>query len=583
VTEKEALPVPYPNTRPRLRRLVGPPLRGSVAAALLVLALAGPTSAQPTGAAEVSGTVLALDGGELVLDVGAAQGLATGTTVELWRPLELKHPVTGKIVRDRFRIGTLELVQVRPLMSLARAVGEPLRPPQRGDVVLLAGASPLPAAAPSGGASSGAKPPAEAPAGAQAGDAKPAEGAGLDADAAAVAKMFEELSGADLVTRIRRYEDYVRTTPNGRFARVLYEEALSLRNLYALSREPKGEATGGATPSPTPDPDALSFTLPSEVLAESPLSLALELVGSQGAVLHVRTTGQPAYASFPMSARGDRYFGVVLPAEQLVAPELELFIEATDALGHPHAVLGSPADPLRLAVRKIERPRAPDPVEAEASVWADYADYNRMRGNDRVFQTEGSIGMRLGDTGVRAVRTGFGVYRGVGGGIAELDDLGLDGREIGLTYGYLEGEFAPSAKFSVISRLAVGLLEDGVSGGAQGLIRIGSDRGTNLVLGGEVLGGVGLRSIVELNLAAFERFPILFRAEVTDQPAGVADTSEAADSSVARGETDVGLRGIVQGGFRVTPDFALSLRGSFQGRNIKHAGPGFGGGVSYTW
>jgi hypothetical protein len=583
VTEKEALPVPYPNTRPRLRRLVGPPLRGSVAAALLVLALAGPTSAQPTGAAEVSGTVLALDGGELVLDVGAAQGLATGTTVELWRPLELKHPVTGKIVRDRFRIGTLELVQVRPLMSLARAVGEPLRPPQRGDVVLLAGASPLPAAAPSGGASSGAKPPAEAPAGAQAGDAKPAEGAGLDADAAAVAKMFEELSGADLVTRIRRYEDYVRTTPNGRFARVLYEEALSLRNLYALSRKPKGEATGGATPSPTPDPDALSFTLPSEVLAESPLSLALELVGSQGAVLHVRTTGQPAYASFPMSARGDRYFGVVLPAEQLVAPELELFIEATDALGHPHAVLGSPADPLRLAVRKIERPRAPDPVEAEASVWADYADYNRMRGNDRVFQTEGSIGMRLGDTGVRAVRTGFGVYRGVGGGIAELDDLGLDGREIGLTYGYLEGEFAPSAKFSVISRLAVGLLEDGVSGGAQGLIRIGSDRGTNLVLGGEVLGGVGLRSIVELNLAAFERFPILFRAEVTDQPAGVADTSEAADPSLARGETDVGLRGIVQGGFRVTPDFALSLRGSFQGRNIKHAGPGFGGGVSYTW
>ncbi len=79
------------------------------------------------------------------------------------------------------------------------------------------------------------------------------------------------------------------------------------------------------------------------------------------------------------------------------------------------------------------------------------------------------------------------------------------------------------------------------------------------------------------------RLPVLFRAEVTDQPAGVAASGDTSDPNLATGETDVGLRGIVQGGFRVTPDLALSLRGSFQGRNIKHAGPGFGGGVSYTW
>lgn len=577
MTEKEDLTVPYPNTRPRRRRLVRPPLLGSVAAALLVLALAAPLSAQPTSAGEVSGTVLALDGGELVLDVGAAQGLATGATVELWRPLELKHPVTGKTVRDRFRIGTLELVQVRQVMSLARPVGEPTRPPQRGDVVLIAGtAAPL-ASAPT--PREAGKPSAPPPSSSPPGEAKELEGVPLDADAAAVAKMFEELAGADLATRIRRYEDYVRTTPNGRFARVLYEEALSLRNLYTLSRKPEGKGT----PTVASEPELASFALPAEVLAESPLSFAVELRSARGAVLHARTRGQPAYASFPMSARGERYFGIVLPGDQLVAPELELFVEAIDELGRAHAVLGSASAPQRVTVRKVERPRAPEPVEAEASVWADYADYNRMRGNDRVFQTEGTIGMRLGDTGVRAVRTGFGVYRGVGGGVAELDELGKDGRKIGLTYGYLEGEFAASAKFSVIGRLAVGLLEDGVSGGAQGLIRIGNDRSTNLVLGGEVLGGVGLRSIVELNLDAFERFPVLFRAEVTDQPAGVAASGDTSDPNLATGETDVGLRGIVQGGFRVTPDLALSLRGSFQGRNIKHAGPGFGGGVSYTW
>lgn len=551
----------------------GPPLSLGVLTLFGVLGLAGSAAAQAPST-ELSGTVLALDGAELVLDLGSAQGLVVGTSVELWRPLELKHPVTGKMVRDRFRIGTLELVQVRDVMSLARPVGEPLRPPQRGDRVIVARANELPPATPSGALQptpARSTPHADAPA--------DAEGAApLDDDAASVAAMFEELAGADLATRIRRYEDYVRAKPKGRFARVLYEEALSLRNLYELSRKPRNRAAEAA-----PAPNLVASALPSEVLAESPLSLALELnAASQGAVLHARTKGEPAYASYPMVPRGEGYFGVVLPEKQMVAPELELFIEATDEAGRAHAVLGSSAAPIHLGVRAVERPRPPDPIDAQASLWADYADYNRLRGNDRVFQTEGTVGMRFGDTGVRAVRSGFGVYRGVGGTIEELDELDLPGRRIGLTYGYLEGEFAPSRGFSVITRLAVGLLDDGVSGGAQGLIRIGNDRSTNLVLGGEVLGGVGLRSIAELNLEEFERFPIVLRNEVTDQPAGVAD-SGTAEATSARGENDVGIRVIAQGGFRVTPSFVLSLRGSFQGRNIKHAGPGFGGGVSYSW
>jgi len=49
------------------------------------------------------------------------------------------------------------------------------------------------------------------------------------------------------------------------------------------------------------------------------------------------------------------------------------------------------------------------------------------------------------------------------------------------------------------------------------------------------------------------------------------------------GENEVGVRTIVQVGYRFTPDFVAALRVSFQGRTIDHAGPGFGGAVGYTW
>jgi len=201
-----------------------------------------------------------------------------------------------------------------------------------------------------------------------------------------------------------------------------------------------------------------------------------------------------------------------------------------------------------------------------------------------VWQTEGSVGMRFQDTGLRAARTGFGVYRGIGGSLAELDEQKLSGRRVGLTYGYLEGEFGLSYFTSIIGRMVIGLEDDGVNGGAQALLRIGNDRDTNLTIGGEVLGGIGLRGITELQLATFPRVPILFRTEVTNQPAGVGSgVTSLGDKTVAVDQGEVGARAIAQVGYRFLPDLVIAVRGSYQGRTINHAGPGFGGAVSYQW
>ena len=117
----------------------------------------------------------------------------------------------------------------------------------------------------------------------------------------------------------------------------------------------------------------------------------------------------------------------------------------------------------------------------------------------------------------------------------------------------------------------VGQLErtaSAITGGAQAFVRVGNDLRTNLSIGGEVLGSVGQRGIVQLDWRTIKRVPIVLRTEVTNQPAN---------------STDVGARAIAQVGYQLTNELVVAARGSYQGRTINHAGPGAGLAVSYQW
>src|SRR5262249_39160696 len=162
----------------------------------------------------------------------------------------------------------------------------------------------------------------------------------------------------------------------------------------------------------------------------------------------------------------------VVPADRMVAPALEYFIEGTTANGKATPIEGTPDLPNVLPVFEPPRPYAPRKLPSHVEIATDYADYNRLRGNDYSIQTEGWAGVRIGDVGVRALRTGFGVYRGVGGSVDDLDKRNLAPRSVGLTYGWLEAEFGIVHIFSLGGRVAVGLLDSGVSGGGQIMLRI---------------------------------------------------------------------------------------------------------------
>jgi hypothetical protein len=501
------------------------------------------------GEVTLQGWVVGFDGPDVVIDLGTKQGLESREVVELWRPVKLKHPVTGRVVTDRFLIGTLRVNQVRERLSWARVLESPERQIAVGDMVILRKKAPEPQVLPPSppAAKSAATPPGGE------GTPFPAPAAALAsqrADAQRVAGLFAALAGKPPEERAAAYE---RLAP---VVAVRFRQAL-LERLYQVD-------------------------LPETVRPDKDFVIALWMPGrDSGAMLHLRNPGQLAYHPIPMQPTGEYYYQAVVPGRLLEPRRVQLFIERVDSEGRTHPLLGSAAEPEQFTVRSEPDLTPESAVHASAHLSTDYADWNRLRGNDYAWQTEGDLGLRLRDTGIRALRTGFGVYRGKGGTVNELDREQQAPRSVGLTYGFLETEVGFSTVIALLGRAAVGLGDTGVEGGAHLYLRFGHDQRTNLRVGGEILGGIGLRAVAELELQQFELVPLLFRSEVTNQPAGSSAPGEPGQAMRNAGE--VGVRMVGQVGYRVLPELTLALRGSYQGRNIRHAGPGGGAAVSYCW
>lgn len=533
----------------------------SGAAAAVVLAVAVPARAQSAPAAAhgtaapapPDATVVAIDTGDLVVDIGSAKGMHEGDVLELWRPVRLRHPVTGQVLVDRFRIGSVRLTQVRGALSLSVIEGALSRPPATGDVVVLpdrgveapqAKVSPVPAVNATPNASAGANANANADA-----NAKPAA---VDGEAQALSELMTALTGSVPSQRVVAYETFVRSHPRSRFARVLREEIDALR-------------------APTPPERTYRWSAPKldRVRAGEPQSFAVELDPAfVGAVVHVRHKGAAGYRSLPMQNVGPRYWAATLPGDAMTDGGMEYFVEGVPSDQPAVAVIGTAAEPRDVVVEKLPGSPRPPGTLAQVTLQSEYASFNAKHANDYVWQTEGSVGWRLHDHGIRAIRSGFGVLRGEGGSLQELDVLGKAPEKVGLTYGYVEAEIALSTTYALIARPILGLRERGITGGAQAFVRVGNDLRTNLSIGGEVLGSVGQRGIVQLDWRTIKRVPIVLRTEVTNQPA---------DSS------DVGARAIAQVGYQLTNELVVAVRGSYQGRTINHAGPGAGLAVSYQW
>jgi hypothetical protein len=507
----------------------------------------------PTSEAPVTATVVALDAEQLVLDVGKDR-VKVGDTLRLFRTIEVKHPLSGKLLRDRFPNGSARVVQAGDALSIAVPVEAPPRPPAIGD------------------------------------------GAERERPAPVVRTVAPQCSECARVVQVQReiLELWYSTLGKPIEQRVsLLRAFLELRPASPYRSWLESEITfyssGQAASSARPIASEAAASALAKVVRALPLERALEgtklvagvYVPPETRLRSVRLwlrkdrkAGEYTPLDYALDARGQGR--VEVPESFVQAPGFAYFIEATLGDNSALPVLASAAAPRFCTVQK--KPGAP--VRSNMSrvrAATEYVSFDGLTGRDYYYLFEADFLLRLPTRVLEGLRTGYGHYRGRGGSVKELDELELSPAPAAFTYGYLELVLGLHELFALMPRLEVGLgrppnesnsIKSQLRAGGQLRVRIGRANGTHLILAGETIPEIGQRAFVGLSLGLLEKFPMAFEVHVTDQP---VNTDE------------LGVRAVFELGYRPSPVFALSARASYQGRTINHTGPGLGLAATFDW
>jgi hypothetical protein len=567
-----------------------------LACALLPCAFASAVGAQGAASnastAAVRATIVRIDGDDYVVDAGHGT-VAPGDELQVYRSLEVRHPITRKTLRDRFTIATVRVEQVGATLSIARLVGTPRHAIATGD------AAESPYAAPAGEIAG----PAETAAGvatatpaasgvtaarntsaAQASRAAPASRVASvagDAENAALGRVWRATLEQAPAARAQLYSQHLRAFPRSPHRELLLREIAYLRD-YAASLETLAKRAQSVERSLPPElARSVQLRVPDSAAPGKPLPLAASVqlqAPVRNLLLHVRPAGESGFRSLPMPLDENRHARTTVPAELVRAPGLELFVEAVGRDGNVVPAVGTVSEPRSVRVRE------PDPEKRDRDALpgsrvrfsSELASFDGTSGRDYYLVSEGDFLLRLRRGHLYGVRMGYGHYRGEGGTLKALDEDRLEPATAGFTYGFLESEIAVTDLVGLALRGTLGLgrpesvdeQQDAVTGGFQLRVRLGAPEGTRLVVAGELLPEIGQRAFLALYWDVIERLPMAAEVQVTDQPVN---------------SDELGVRLIYELGWRITPQLVVALRPSYQLRTIKHAGPGIGLAAAFDW
>jgi hypothetical protein len=522
-------------------------------------------------------TILHIDGDEIVIDAGRAR-VESAHELIVYRAIEVRHPITRKLLRDRFVIGSLQVVQPGEALSVTKASGAPAHPFAVGDVVELR--APPPTAAGEPVAATLAPDASSAPAQAAATDlpagAPGSSTATLTAERELLSYWYASLA-QDPERRARLYLAYLQRNPSSPYKDFVAGEIRYLRELDAkLMQQSRTAQAAPARPTRAATVDMLAVT---GAQADRELQLAARVrpgPGFRGLVLHARPLEDAGYRSFTMQLDARGHARVRIPRELLRAPGLAYFIDAVDSAGQSGAVIADAEHP-KLVVVRGPRP-TPKHVEraTRARFSSELASFDSTNARDYFWVNEGDFLYRVRHGALYGVRLGYGHFRGEGGTVQELDVDKLQPQPAGFSYGFFEAEFALHRLLGAALRGTLGLgrpeqagsQRDGITGGFQVRARIGEADGTRLVLAGELMPEIGQRAFIGLAWEAIARVPMSTEIVVTDQPVN---------------SDELAVRLIYEIGYRFSDRVSVALRPSYQLRTIRHAGPGIGVAATFDW
>ena len=507
-----------------------------------IVALLTFCASAPAWAAE--GVIVQREGDEIVIDLGSKDGLRRGTTVAVYRRLEVVHPITKKKIEDRFPIGMLQLDEVGENLSIVRDWAPLERDPEAGDFVVFdVPPTPTPTRAPEG-----------------------ADKPGDSFDAA-----FRETLGRSLHDRVETWQAFLRRNPDSPWTEHVN---LELRWLRATISGGQGEQ------EETPPPPELRVdgvvAMPGAVEVGSPIVVDVSAWHPDRVDrirVNYRRVGDPTHRVLELQRSGDYNWSGELPADVASdATQLEYFAETIRRDGQLERTAVDSAP-----IVDIRRP-APDPLgpqdRSRAMVVADYVNFSAGKAQDEYSRFEANYRYAVDTWILSGFSAGVGVFRGAGASLAALN-AGEPARASLLSYGFAQVDLQLVEYVGINARALVGnnqqlgpadsVFEDAF--GLRGEMWFGQQEGTQLRAGAAFTDTIGAEAWVTLDIAAIERVPMSGEVVVTNLPVG----------------EDLGVSLNYGAGWAFTDWFSLLGRVGWNARTISHHGPTAGIGTLFQW
>ena len=560
-----------------------------------------------TGAiAHARGSVLKVEEGRAFIDLGTEAGVAVGSVVTLYHVISVKHPVSGKPVRDSFPLAKLRVLNSGSKISVVAVpesiasrivAGDEVELASDPQVVIDPWTQPRPSSRSTiDGAAARARRLSEVNAAQK-----------KIAIVSEVETVWSQTLGQPIEKRIALWKNYLDHRPESPYrsaisqalselesmteeaaeaARMTPEERRARAQIRKLSRlDPDFSGTGGfflRPPKHTDEGVPVDLTF----LVAFPDKI-------QSGWLYYRPEGAASYKRTELRAAGDSYLKGTIPGDAVRPPNVEYFVEVLEVAGQsPAAVHGSNADPETLSVTASP---AVDPRDergrSQITTFLDYVDFDGLspdRDFDQYVHSEIDFMYRFRKRYVHSLRLGFGTMQGVGGPKDIIDDdptgcVDTTGtfrcRKVGYNYAYTELEWHLGPYVGVALRPQWGSAKrdrSPIAGedrqffrafGMRGRIRFGREEGSNLLLGAAATQRLGKLFEASFNWAVLPEYPLVASIQVTDQPV----------------IEDFGVRLMVDAGWKRYDWFYPSLRLAYQARDIDHAGPSAGFAANFKW
>jgi hypothetical protein len=550
---------------------------------LLIVALLAAT-------AHAGPVVLAVDGKDIYVDLGAKDGVGAGSKLELLHEIVAKDPRTGATLRDHFALGTLVVDRAGDRVAVAHADAELAKRVIAGDGVVLVSSK-----------RHFVDPWAEQVAASKAAVVPPSAPGGPD-HAALARQAWQETLGLPPEQRIARWQQLLAADADSPYRKAIEGEVASLQG-QIRARDAAIEAAKHTNPEGrgvrvvdlaadiAAGNDPLVIAPIDRAVPDRSIELAfLERVPVAHAWLFARSGGAAGYTRTELVHDGDAYMRGTIAASLVTGDRVEWYVEADGA--------GNIAGGTIAIDRSVVEP-PPAPNRSHVDLHVDYVDFDGKlnKGFDQYYQAEAEFGYRFLDP-IYAVRLGFGTLAGTGGpkDVINADPVHcVDGngvyrcRHVEFSYVYTEFEYAVSPNVHVMVRPQVGQLTTDTMAGSDGSrchgrdiagcelstgfggrvrLRLGDEMGTNLAIGASFTAHVGTLLEAAYHWLPAPVVPVQIMVQVTDEPV----------------PQDFGVRLIGDVGYHAPRSWLYpSLRVSYQARDINHAGFSGGAAMNFDW